>query len=140
MAAKAAVDYIASALLAAEAEKAASLNGKAHEMAAASVPSLAQTEQVEEKQQRPFYPRKRENVVFEGRTTESERKKYPGLYRLAIITLEWMEPQKLYALSEIKDYMIHTGHPASSGSGVLHALLSKGYVERPMKALYKRVK
>ena len=96
--------------------------------------------QTEEKKTKPFIPRNRESVLFENRLSEKERKAYPGLYKLAVITLEWMEPNKLYAVGEIYDFMKHIGHPASSGSGVLTHLVQMGYVERPMRALYKRVK
>lgn len=92
----------------------------------------------EKKPPRPYRPRNRKDVLFERPLSEIERRKYPGLYRLATMVYEWMEPGKLYALSEIYDYMVHTGHPKSSGSGVMTTLVQKGYADRPMKALYRK--
>lgn len=89
---------------------------------------------------RPFVKRHRPTVLFEDRLNDAERKKYPGLYKLAVLTLESMDKSKLYAIDDLRDYVKSINHPASSASGVLTRLVQKGYVERPMRGMYKRLK
>lgn len=137
LAAKAALDHLASTLQPQEV-----MNGVAQSAPSPESESIAPV-RVElpggSQKNKPFVSRNRESVVFEKRTSQNERKKYPGLYKLSILTLEWMDKGKLYTLGEVADYMLTIGHPKTSGSAVLTHLVKKGYVERPMKAMYKRL-
>lgn len=87
---------------------------------------------------RPFVNRNRKDVVLEERLSDRERRTYPGLYRLAVMVYEWMEPNKLYTIKETKAMVMQHGHAENSAAAVLSHLVKLGYAERPMKALYQR--
>ena len=134
-AAKLAIDYLIEAHEAREKEKAEKEKTEGQKL----LEGLQVAEPYTKISERPYMTRKPGGGPVHPRLDSFERRQYPGLYRLAVMLYEKMEPQKFYTLAEAKTILREWGHPEASASAVLSHLVNKGYAKRPMKAMYQRI-